>query len=139
MGTKQIYFNLIKFGYQKLFRNSLTLIMTSKTWRCRAGAGGTPVSSHLQIVSNIKNVSIKVANSNRWKNHSSLSHWPQTGFEKVLTAGFWALVQAQKVIFVSLTASIDESFTFLVLSIVVKSWFEGPKNILDCNLNHGNK
>jgi hypothetical protein len=36
------------------------------------------------------------------------------------------LVQAQKVILVSLTASIDESFTFLVLSIVVKSWFEGP-------------
>ena len=139
MGTKQIYFNLIKFGYQKLFRNSLTLIMTSKTWRCRAGAGGTPVSSHFQIVSNIKNMSIKVANSNRWKNDSSLRHWPQTCFEKILTAGFWALVQAQKVIFVSLTTSIDESFTFLVLSIVVKSWFEGPKNILDCYLNHVSK
>ena len=125
----------------KLFRNSWTLIMTSKTWRCRTGAGGTPVSSHFQIVSNIKNVSIKVANSNRWKNHSSLSHyWPlQTGFEKVLTAGFWALVQAQKVIFVSLTASIDESLAFLVLSIVVKSWFEGPKNILACYLNHVSK
>jgi len=63
--------------------------MASKTWRCRTGAGGTPVSSHFQIVSDVENMSIKVANSNSWKNHSSLSHyWPQTGFEKVLTAGF---------------------------------------------------